>query len=65
MFKNAQRRRSEEGMKRCRMMDKKIRKLDFENQRNKIRQKIKKGDSATLWEAVNIAKGNPSNGIPE
>jgi hypothetical protein len=65
LFKNAQRHRSEEGMKRCRMMDKKIRKLDFENQRNKIRQKIKKGDSATLWEAVNIAKGNPSNGIPE
>jgi hypothetical protein len=28
-------------------------------------QKLKKGDSATLWEAVNIAKGNPSNGIPE
>jgi hypothetical protein len=46
-------------------MDKQIRKMDFQNQRNKIRQKIKKGDSATLWEAVNIAKGNPSNGIPE
>ena len=30
-----------------------------------IRQKLKKGDSATLWEAVNIAKGNPSYSIPE
>ena len=65
LFKNAQRRRSAEGMKRCRIMDKQIRRLDFQNQRNKIRQKLKKGDSATLWEAVNIAKGNPSNGVPE
>jgi hypothetical protein len=46
-------------------MDKQIRRLDFQNQRNKIRQKLRKGDNATLWEAVNLAKGNPSNGIPE
>jgi hypothetical protein len=46
-------------------MDKKIQRMDFQNQRNKIRQKLKKGDSATLWEAVNIAKGNPSYSIPE
>jgi hypothetical protein len=65
LFKNAQRRKSAEDLKRCRKMDKQIRRLDFQNQRNKIRQKLKKGDSATLWEAVNIAKGNPSNGIPE
>jgi hypothetical protein len=65
LFKNAQRRKSSDSLKRCREMDKQIRKMDFQNQRNKIRQKIKKGDSATLWEAVNIAKGNPSNGIPE
>jgi hypothetical protein len=65
LFKNAQRRRSAEDLKRCRKMDKQIRHLDFQNQRNKIRQKLRKGDSATLWEAVNIAKGNPSNGIPE
>jgi hypothetical protein len=65
LFKNAQRRRSAEDLKRCRRMDKQIRRLDFQNQRNKIRQKLRKGDSATLWEAVNIAKGNPSNGIPE
>jgi hypothetical protein len=32
---------------------------------NKLRQKLKRGDSATLWEAVIIAKGNPSNGVPE
>ena len=37
-------------------MDKQIRRLDFQNQRNKVRQKVKKGDNATLWEAVNIAK---------
>ena len=65
LFKNAQRRKSAGDLKRCREMDKQIRKMDLQNQRNKIRQKIKKGDSATLWEAVNIAKGNPSNGIPE
>ena len=65
LFKNAQRCKSAEDLKRCRKMDKQIRKMDLQNQRNKIRQKIKKGDSATLWEAVNIAKGNPSNGIPE
>jgi hypothetical protein len=39
--------------------------MDFQNQQNKIRQMIKKGDSAALWEAVNIEKRNPSNGIPE
>ena len=39
LFKNAQRRRSVEGMKRCRIMDKQIRRLDFQNQHNKIRQK--------------------------
>jgi len=65
LYKNAQRRKSAGDLKRCREMDKQIRKMDFQNRRNKIRQKIKKGDSATLWEAVNIAKGNPSNGIPE
>jgi hypothetical protein len=65
LFKNAQRRKSAEDLKRCRKMDKQIRRMDFENQRNKIRQKLQKGDSATLWEAVNIAKGGPSNGIPE
>ena len=65
LFKNAQRRKSAEDLKRCRKMDKQIRKMDFQNQRNKIRQKIKKGDSATLWEAVGIAKGNSSNGTPE
>jgi len=43
-------------------MDKQMSRLDFQNQCNKIRQKLKKGDSANLWEAVNIAKGN---GIPE
>jgi hypothetical protein len=65
LFKNAQRQKSAGDLKRCREMDKQIRKMDLQNQCNKIRQKIKKGDSATLWEAVNIAKGNPSNGIPE
>jgi hypothetical protein len=65
LYKNAQRRRSAQDLKRCRQMDKKIRRMDFQNQRNKIRQKLKKGDSGTLWEAVNIARGNPSNSIPE
>ena len=65
LFKNAQRRKSSEDLKRCRKMDKQIRKLDFQNQRNKLRQKLTNGDSATLWEAVNIAKGNPLNNIPE
>jgi len=65
LFKNAQRRKSAEDLKRCRKMDKQIRHMDFQNQRNKIRQKLQKGDNATLWEAVNIAKGGPSNGIPE
>ena len=64
LFKNAQTRNSASALKRCRMMDKEIRKLDFQNQRNKIRQKLKKGDSAALWEAVNLAKNNPSNSIP-
>ena len=44
LFKNAQRRQSAECMKICRMMDKQIRRLDFQNQRNKIRQKLKKGN---------------------
>ncbi len=65
LFKNAQRRKSADNLKRCSKMDKQIRRLDFKNQQNKVRQKLKRGDSATLWEAVNIAKGNPSNGIPE
>ena len=65
LFKNAQRRKLAEDLKRCRKMDKQIKKMDYQNQRNKIRQKIRKGDSATLWEAVNIAKGNPSSGISE
>ncbi len=55
LFKNAQRRKLAEDLKRCRKMDKQIKKMDYQNQRNKIRQKIRKGDSATLWEAVNIA----------
>jgi hypothetical protein len=42
LFKNAQRRKSSDSLKRCREMDKQIRKMDFQNQRNKIRQKIKK-----------------------
>ena len=46
-------------------MDKQIRRMDYQNQRNKIRQKLKKGDSATLWEAVNTAKGVPPNGVPD
>jgi len=65
LFKNAQRRKSVQDLKRCREMDKQIRKMDYLNQRNKIRQKLKKGDSATLWEAVNIAKGASSNNIPD
>ena len=65
LFKNAQRRNSARDLKRCREMDKNIRRMDYLNRRNKIRQKLKKGDSATLWEAVRIAKGNPSNNIPQ
>ena len=65
LFKNAQRRNSARDLKRCREMDKEIRRMDHLNRRNKIRQKLKKGDSATLWEAVRLAKGNPSNNIPQ
>jgi hypothetical protein len=42
LFKNAQRRKSAHSLKRCREMDKQIRRMDFQNQHNKIRQKIKK-----------------------
>ena len=65
LFKNAQRRKSARDMEKCKQMDKEIRRMDFLNQRNKIRQKLRKGDSATLWEAVNIAKGSPPGGVPE
>ena len=39
--------------------------MDYQNQHNKIRQKIRKGDSSTLWEAINIAKVNLLSGISE
>jgi hypothetical protein len=48
LFKNAQRPKSAEDLKRCRKMDKQIRRLDFQNPQNKIRQKLKKGDRAIL-----------------
>ena len=42
LYKNAQRRKSAQDLKRCRQMDKKIQRMDFQNQRNKIRHKLKK-----------------------
>ena len=64
MFRNAQRRNSEQLLSKCRLLDKKIRLMENRDRRGKVRAKMKPGDQRSLWEAVKLAQSKEDTSLP-